>query len=104
MEEYVRVPLPYNPTLPQIRQDAEGSIRNFKVLSILHSAVFDDIFPGLVAFKIAKKALNYLREEYAGSAKVKRVKLLILIREFELLRMQEGESIKEYSTRLMNSC
>ncbi|XP_021900038.1 uncharacterized protein LOC110816234 [Carica papaya] len=101
-EEYVRVPLLENPTLLQIRQDAEGSMRNFKALSILHSAVSDDIFSRLVAFKTAKKAWDYLREEYAGSPKVRRVKLLTLKREFELLRMQEEKSIREYSTKFMN--
>lgn len=44
-EEYVKVPLLKDPTLPQIRQDTEWSIRNFKTVSVLHSAVFEDIFP-----------------------------------------------------------
>lgn len=57
-EEYVRVPLPDNPTLPQIRQDTEGSLRIFKSFSILHSTVSDDIFLRLVAFQDSQESLR----------------------------------------------
>lgn len=102
VEEYVSRPLPENPTVAQFKQDVEGSMKNFEALSILHSTVSEDIFPRLVAFKTAKKVWDYLKEEYAGSAKVRGVKLLTLKREFELLKMQDGESVKDYSTRVLN--
>lgn len=42
------------------------------------------------------------KEEYAGSTNVRGVKLLKLKREFELMKMQEGDNVKEYSTKVMN--
>ncbi|KAA8539317.1 hypothetical protein F0562_026009 [Nyssa sinensis] len=42
-----------------------------------------------------------LREEYEGSQRVKHVKLLTLKREFEMHKMKERETVKEYAGKLM---
>lgn len=50
----------------------------------------------------SQESWELFEEEYLGSTKVRGVKLLTLKKEFERLRMQEGESIKEYFTRVIN--
>jgi hypothetical protein len=42
-----------------------------------------------------------LKEEYAGDEKIRGMQSLNLIREFELQRMKDSETIKEYSDRLL---
>ena len=44
---------------------------------------------------------DYLKKEYAGDEKIKGMQVLNLIREFELQKMKESETIKEYSDRLL---
>lgn len=55
-EDNIRVPLLEDSILTQIPQYAERSMKNFKVLSILHLSISEDIFPRLVGFRMAKKA------------------------------------------------
>lgn len=91
-----------NPILTQIHQDLEDSIKNFKTLSIIHLTVSEDIFYRLVCFRTKNKTLDYLNEEYAGSAEARGVKLLILKIEFGLIKIQEGENVKDNSTKVIN--
>ncbi|XP_024035527.1 uncharacterized protein LOC107175008 [Citrus sinensis] len=48
-----------------------------------------------------KSMWDYLKKEYAGDEKIKGMQVLNLIREFELQKMKESETIKEYSDRLL---
>ncbi|XP_047256224.1 uncharacterized protein LOC124888977 [Capsicum annuum] len=52
-----------------------------------------------MAFKSAKEIWDYLKEEYTGDERI-RIKVLNLIRKFELQKMEESETVKEYSDRL----
>ncbi|XP_014503091.1 uncharacterized protein LOC106763408 [Vigna radiata var. radiata] len=52
--------------------------------------------------KSAKAIWDYLKEEYDGDDRIKGMKVLNLIRDFELQKMKESETIKEYSERLLN--
>lgn len=45
---------------------------------------------------------NYLKKEYEGNQKIKGMQVLNLVREFEMQRMKESETVKEYSDRLLN--
>ena len=42
-----------------------------------------------------------MKEEFEGSDRVKTMKLLTLKHEFEMFKMKESESIKDYSTKVM---
>ena len=55
-----------------------------------------------MSLKTTKAVWDYLKEEYAGNEKIKGMQVLNLIREFELQKMKESETIKEYSDRLLN--
>ncbi|XP_021626966.1 uncharacterized protein LOC110625635 [Manihot esculenta] len=75
------------------------------------------IFPRILGAQTAKEAWDKLRDEFQGSERVRSwdklrdefqgservrsVKLLTLKREFEMLRMNEGETIKHYSSKLI---
>ena len=49
-----------------------------------------------------KQVWDKLQGEFEGSDKVKTVRLLTLKREFELMKMKDDESVKDYSGRLMD--
>ncbi|CAJ2637049.1 unnamed protein product [Trifolium pratense] len=54
-----------------------------------------------MSLKTAREIWNYLKEEYAGDDQIRNMQVLNLIREFELQRMKESETIKEYSDKLL---
>ncbi|KAH1107112.1 hypothetical protein J1N35_010880 [Gossypium stocksii] len=53
-----------------------------------------------MSFQTAKEVWDYFKEEYEGDKRIRGIQVLNLIREFELQRMKELETIKEYSNRL----
>lgn len=48
----------------------------------------------------AKQIWDELNERYGGDERVRSIKLLTLKREFEMLKMKENESVKEYTSKL----
>ena len=49
-----------------------------------------------------KQIWDKLKEEFEGSDRTKVVKLLMLKKEFELIKMKENKTIKDYSSRIMD--
>ena len=49
----------------------------------------------------AKAIWDYLKKEYQGNERTKNMQSLNLIREFEMLKMKDSETIKEYFEKLM---
>src|ERR1044072_4104398 len=74
--------------------------KNSKALYTLQQAVTDAIFPRIMGAKTAKEAWNTLQEEFQGSDKVRAVKLQSLRRDFELLKMKESETVKDYYSKV----
>ena len=54
-----------------------------------------------MSLKSTKSIWDYLKEEYAGDERIKRMQVLNLIREFKLQRMKDSETIKDYTYRLL---
>nr|KYP76422.1 Retrovirus-related Pol polyprotein from transposon TNT 1-94 [Cajanus cajan] len=100
-EDYEVLPLPDNPTVAQIRSHKERKIRKAKAKSCLFAGVSQTIFTRVMALKTAKSIWDYLKEEYAGDERIRSMQVLNLMREFELQRMKESETIKEYSDKLL---
>ena len=50
----------------------------------------------------AKSIWDYLKKEYQGNERTKNMQALNLIREFEMLKMKETETIKDYSDKLQS--
>ncbi|XP_027905975.1 uncharacterized protein LOC114165588 [Vigna unguiculata] len=51
--------------------------------------------------KVSKEIREYLKAKYEGNEEIRGMKVLNLIREFEMQRMKESETIKEYSNKLL---
>ncbi|XP_020270878.1 uncharacterized protein LOC109846065 [Asparagus officinalis] len=100
-EDYEVPPLPNNPTMAQIKLHKERNVRKSKAKACLFAAVSTTIFTRIMSLKTAKEVWDYLKEEYAGDERIRGMKVLNLLREFELQRMKESETIKEYSDRLL---
>ncbi|KAJ4710130.1 Retrovirus-related Pol polyprotein from transposon TNT 1-94 [Melia azedarach] len=94
-------PLRVNPTIAQMKQYEEELLKKDKALSVLHSALADHVFTGIMALETAKEVWDQLKEQNEGSDRVKAVRLLTLKREFENLKMKEAETIKVYSSKVM---
>nr|KYP47970.1 hypothetical protein KK1_030385 [Cajanus cajan] len=84
-------PLRANPTIAQMKQHEEETLKKEKVVSCLHSALTDDVFISIMYLETAKQIWDELNEQYVGDEHVRSIKLLTLKREFEMLKMKESE-------------
>ncbi|KAA8543340.1 hypothetical protein F0562_021165 [Nyssa sinensis] len=94
-------PLGDDPTIAQLKNYEEQKAKKPTVLTCLHSALSETILLSVMACETPKEIWEKLREEYEGSQRVKNVKLLTLKREFEMHKMKERETVKEYARKLM---
>ncbi|XP_019225517.1 PREDICTED: uncharacterized protein LOC109207088 [Nicotiana attenuata] len=100
-EDYDVLPLPNNPTVAQIKSHKEKKIRKSKAKATVFAGVSATIFTRVMALKSAKEIWDYLKGEYTGDEKIRGMKVLNLIREFELQKIKESETVKEYSDWLL---
>ncbi|KAL9439711.1 hypothetical protein AB3S75_025217 [Citrus x aurantiifolia] len=101
-EDYEILPLPNNPTVAQMKNHKERKLRKSKARSILFTAVSPLIFNRIMTKKTVKEIWDFLRQEYEGSERIKGMQVLNLVREFEMQRMKESETIKDYSDKLLS--
>ena len=76
--------------------------RKSKAKACLFAVVSQIIFVRIMFLKIAKEIWDYLKAKYEEDERIRRMKVLNLIRNFELQKMKESESVKEYSNRLLS--
>jgi len=67
----------------------------------LFAAVSTTVFTKIMTLTSPKDIWNYLKKEYVGDERIRGMKVLNLMREFELQRMKESETVREYSDRLL---
>lgn len=101
-EDYEVLPLPANPTMAQIRNNKERKARKSKARASLFAAVSKDIFTRIMNIKSAFEIWNFLKDEYEGDERIKGMQALNLVREFEMQKMKESETIKEYANKLLS--
>ncbi|XP_050131467.1 uncharacterized protein LOC126607786 [Malus sylvestris] len=77
----------------------EERIKNAKALSLIQSAITDELFPRIRNEKTANGAWEILRREFRGDKKVRAVKLQAIRADFEYLRMNDVESLDDYLAR-----
>ncbi|RVX08755.1 hypothetical protein CK203_011054 [Vitis vinifera] len=94
-------PLGNNPTLNQIKAHEEEEAKAPRALSYIHVVVSEPIFIRIMACKTPKEAWDKLKEMYLGSDRIRQMQILNMKRQFEVLRIKDNESIKEYVDRLM---
>lgn len=100
-EDYVVPPLPNNPTLAQLRNHKEKKARKSKARASLFAAVSPAIFTRIMTMKLAFEVWNFYKNEYEGDERIKGMQTLNLVREFEMQKMKESETIKEYADKLL---
>ena len=100
-EDYEVPPLPANPTMAQMKNHKEKKSRKSKARATLFAAVSSEIFVRIMTIKSAFEVWNFLKKEFEGDEKIKGMKILNLIREFELQKMKDSETIKEYTDKLL---
>ncbi|XP_020272030.1 uncharacterized protein LOC109847198 [Asparagus officinalis] len=101
-EDYVVPPLPENSTIAQIKNHKERRTRKSKAKACLFAAISTTVFSRIMSLKTAKEIWDFLKKEFEGDDRIKGMKVLNLRREFELQKMKESETIKEYSDRLLS--
>ncbi|KAL3746392.1 hypothetical protein ACJRO7_015364 [Eucalyptus globulus] len=101
-QDYEVAPLPDNPTINQIKFHKERMTRKAKAKSCLYAAVSPAIFSRIMACESAKAIWDFLKAKYQGDERIRSMKGLNLITEFERLQMKESETIKEYSDKLIS--
>ncbi|KAL6312714.1 hypothetical protein AAG906_024672 [Vitis piasezkii] len=102
MSEANPPPLGANPTVVQMKAYEEKKLKKDKAITCLHSGLADHIFTKIMDLETPKQVWDKLQGEFEGSNRVKIVKLLTLKREFEFMKMKDNESVKDYSSRLMD--
>ena len=103
VEEDYEVPaLSTNPTVAQMKLHKEKKTKKSKAKACLFAAVSPTIFTRIMALKSAKEIWDYLKKEYEGDDRIRGMKALNLIRDFELQKMKESETAKEYTDRLLS--
>eukprot|EP00256_Glycine_max_P035812 XP_006582454.1 uncharacterized protein LOC100801200 [Glycine max] len=100
-EDYEVYSRPENPTMAQIKNHKERKMKKAKARSCLFVGVSQMIFTRIMTLKTPKTIWDYLKEECAGDDRIRSMQVLNLRREFELQRMKESETIKEYSNKLL---
>ncbi|RVW14603.1 Retrovirus-related Pol polyprotein from transposon RE1 [Vitis vinifera] len=102
MSEADPPPLGANPTVAQMKAYEEEKLKKDKAITCLHSGLANHIFTKIMNLETPKQVWDKLQGEFEGNERVKNVRLLTLKREFELMKMKDDESVKDYSGRLMD--
>ncbi|XP_016576564.1 uncharacterized protein LOC107874244 [Capsicum annuum] len=99
-EDYEVLSLLKNPTMVHIRAHKERRTTKSKAKSCVFAAVFTTIFSRVVTCESTKEIWDFLKKEYEGDKRIRGMKVLNLVREFEMQRMKKSKTIKDYSNRL----
>ncbi|KAF2307460.1 hypothetical protein GH714_028869 [Hevea brasiliensis] len=99
-EDYEVPPLPGNPTMAQIKTHKEKKTKKSKAKNCLFAAVSPTIFSKIMSLGSAKAIWDFLKNEYKGDERIRGMKVLNLVREFEMQHMKESETVKVYVERL----
>ena len=98
-DDYEVAALPDN---NQISHHKEMKTRKAKAKACLYVAVSPTIFSIIMACDFAKKIWDFLKAGYHGDEKIKSMKGFNLVTKFEGLQMKESETMKDYSTNLVD--
>ncbi|KAL1190822.1 hypothetical protein V5N11_006155 [Cardamine amara subsp. amara] len=88
---------------PEMTKKQEDLVmKDMMALQILQTAVTDAIFPRIAPATSANDAWNALEMEFQGSSQVRMINLQSLRREYENLKMKDGEDIKVFTEKLID--
>jgi len=100
-EDYDILLLSDDPTMNQIRIHKEKKTKKEKAKSCLFAGVSQTIFTRIMALKSTKAIWDYLEKEYARDERIHSMQVFNLMTEFELQRMKEFETVKDYTNKLL---
>ncbi|XP_010530393.1 PREDICTED: uncharacterized protein LOC104806972 [Tarenaya hassleriana] len=100
-EDYEIPPLGANPTVTQMRNHKERVTKKAKAKSCIFSAVTPSVLIKIMKLGSAKLMWDFLKSEYEGNEKIRSMKVLNLLRDFERQQMKEEESVTDYADRLV---
>ena len=89
-EDYEVPPLPANPIVAKIKAHKKKKTRKSKTKACLFAAVSQMIFMRIMSLKTAKEIWDYLKAEYEGDERIRGIKVLNLIRDFEFVENNNG--------------
>ncbi|XP_019190613.1 PREDICTED: uncharacterized protein LOC109185071 [Ipomoea nil] len=75
---------------------------NSKAMNAIYGAVSEDTFKLIASTRIAKIAWSILCDHHEGNTTVRQSKLQMIETEFENLKMEEEESITQFSARVLS--
>ncbi|KAF1893182.1 hypothetical protein Lal_00001622 [Lupinus albus] len=78
----------------------EAKKKDCKAIFLLHQCVDRPNFEKISTASSSKEAWDTLEKCYAGGLKVKKVRLQMMRRQYELLQMEDQETIVEYFNRI----
>ncbi|XP_057982373.1 uncharacterized protein LOC131167594 [Malania oleifera] len=73
--------------------DAKLAQLNFKTKNFFYCAVNDEEYNRICGCKMAKEMWEKLQVTYEGTTQVKKSKIYMLVKEYEMFKMEEGEII-----------
>ncbi|CAJ2658384.1 unnamed protein product [Trifolium pratense] len=101
MIEHGVLAAPVNATVEQQRLADASKLMDLKVKNYLFQSIDRTILETILERDTAKNIWDAMRRKYQGSNKVKRAQLQSLRREFEILEMEESESVTEFIARTL---
>ncbi|GAU35605.1 hypothetical protein TSUD_30220 [Trifolium subterraneum] len=96
------VTAPAGATQEQRKIAEESKLKDLKAKNCLFQAIDRTILETILSRNTAKEIWDSMRQKYQGSTKVKTAQLQALKKEFEILNMKIGESIKDYFSRTLD--
>ncbi|CAJ2639257.1 unnamed protein product [Trifolium pratense] len=100
-DDYDVSSLPKDPTVEQMKTHKERKTKRAKAKTCLFASVSQIVFIKIMTLKTPKEIWDYLKEEYKGDERIRSMQVMNLLREFELQRMKEDETIKTYADKLL---
>ncbi|XP_049394669.1 uncharacterized protein LOC125858955 [Solanum stenotomum] len=101
-EGYEVLPLPGNLTMAHLNNHKDKKTKKSNAKACLLSTVSSIIFTRIMSLKSAKAIWDYLKAEYEVDDHIKGMQVLNLIRDSELQKIKESETIKEDSDTLIS--
>ena len=87
---------------PQKATCKDAKKRDCKALFFIHQSVDKANFQKIAHAKTSKEAWCILEKAYSGDAKLKKVKLQTLRRQYEMIQMESTEKVADYFTRILS--
>ena len=84
-----------------MKNHKEKKTKKAKAKGCLFSAISPLILTRSMQLESAVEIWEHLGEEYQGNERVRNMQVMNLIREFEMVRMKDSQTIKDYTEQLL---